>query len=153
MAAGTTKKPLKGVLLLDETVVSLTCDDLQRGFSEWRRDPTRSVGFFPLWQEDSRYSMLSDRALFVHRSFLPTRTDSATMATTTTRTLSHACQEWVISARVAAVSQKHAIAMASKSAQRFHDDAAHSSCNAVVADALAVSDLPSTGKWFVGGLK
>lgn len=134
-------KPLKGVFLLDETVY-LTCDDLARGFSEWRKDPSRSVGFIPLFQKGSHYSFLSDRALFVHRSFLPSTTTSTT----------HACQEWVVSARVAAISRKHAVAVASKSAGTS-SYSADPSCHSFVSDSLAVSDLPSTNTIYVGARK
>eukprot|EP00977_Amphora_coffeiformis_P009148 scaffold2072_cov162-Amphora_coffeaeformis.AAC.16 len=135
-------KTLKSVLLLDETV-TLSCEDIKRGFLEWRKDPTRPVGFFPLLQYTSKYSLLSDRALFVHKIYL-TRT--------VTSSFHHACQEWVLSAWISAMSEKHPIAMAWKSskAMTYSSDP---TCLSLISNSLNVPNLPSTDTIYVGASK
>ena len=135
-------KTLKGVLLLDETV-SLSCEDIKRGFWEWRKDPSRPVGFFPLLQYNSKYSLLSDRALFVHKIYLTSAKASF---------LHHVCQEWVLSARISAMSEKHPIAMAWKSSKAM-SYSSDPTCQLQVSGALNVPNLPSTDIIFVGASK
>lgn len=143
-------KTRKSVLLLDESV-SLSCDDIARGFIEWKRDPVRSVGFFPLVLENGSYALLSDRALFVHRSYYllthhhrhyPSR--------------QHPCQEWVLSGRISVMSHKHALAMMMHKSTTVPPDIildadGASSCHPLVAEKLSVSDLPGTRTIYVGG--
>ncbi|KAL3804040.1 hypothetical protein HJC23_006431 [Cyclotella cryptica] len=64
------------ILLLDARL-ALTCQDLERGFKLWISVPDQVVGFFPHMYtkqlsmiKDSSYSLLSDRAMFVHRRYL-----------------------------------------------------------------------------------
>jgi len=134
-------KTLKGVLLLDETV-TLSCEDIKRGFLEWRKDPTRPVGFFPLLQYDSAYSLLSDKALFVHKIYL----------SGTSSSFQHVCQEWVLSGRISTMSEKHPIAMAWKSSKAV-TYSSDTSCVSQVSDALYVPNLPYTNTIFVGASK
>jgi hypothetical protein len=131
--------PSKSVLHLDETV-SLTCDDLKRGFQEWRRDPTRAVGFFPLVLPDGDYSLLSDRAVFVHRALV------------TELSHSHPCQEWALSARVSALSRKHPIGLASKpSSSVVGTHPSSVQCHHSITRAVGEKRLPRADSFYVGG--
>jgi hypothetical protein len=128
----------KGVLFLDESV-SLTCEDLTRGFLEWRRDPTRAVGFFPLVLPDGDYSLLSDRAVFVHRAFW--------------KELSHSysCQEWALSARVSALSRKHPIGLVSKPSSGAATRSLAVHCHHSIIRAVGEKRLPRADSFYVGG--
>jgi len=76
----------QGLFLLEEGIV-LSCDEIEKAFIEWKRDPRRMVGFFGYRAFDNTgrpnksygalgtelvppgsgsYSLLSDRAMFIH---------------------------------------------------------------------------------------
>ena len=99
----TDKLSTDAVLLLDAGI-HFSCKELQRAFHQWRADPARLVGFFPLRERES-YSLVSDRAVFVHRLYLDQ---------TTTKGSSSKCQHLVLSARVSTMSTKHPVAVAAK---------------------------------------
>ena len=71
--------PTGGLLLLEEGII-LSCEELDNTFKTWKRDPRRFVGFFGssshvskhdgALELDGVYSILSDRAAFVHRRYL-----------------------------------------------------------------------------------
>jgi Glycosyl transferase family 64 domain len=127
------------LLLMHERVSSmLSCDDLTRSFVEWKNAPTRLVGFFPLLQpppppqddaasslRSSRknhhidgddnmlyprpnyyYSLLSDRAVFVHKLYLP-----EALRYVLRQESSHICREYMLAARIAAISNQTPVAM------------------------------------------
>ncbi|CAB9505595.1 64 protein [Seminavis robusta] len=87
------KPSTMAVFLLDEDI-RITCEEIERAFSEWREDPSRLVGFYPFQHTSEAddgasllspypdfglrsvsratgpYSLVSDRAVFVHNSIL-----------------------------------------------------------------------------------
>ncbi len=71
-----------GIFLLNEGM-TFSCEDLDNAFNTWKKDPRRFVGFFGfqpgnrsfveqtvLGRTDGPYSILSDRAAFIHNSYL-----------------------------------------------------------------------------------
>jgi Glycosyl transferase family 64 domain len=133
------------VFLLHERL-SLDCGDLTRAFAEWKKEPTRMVGFFPLLQppppppppslrqeavsivrsrnnhDDDKmnarrnnYSLLSDRALFVHKLYLP-----EAMRTVLRQESSHVCREYMLAARIAAISNQAPVAMTLQNHHHYH---------------------------------
>lgn len=74
-----------GVFLLTEGII-FSCEDLDKAFNTWRRDPRRIVGFFAYNNNasgssnrigavagsaaDAQYSLVSDKAAFVHNQYL-----------------------------------------------------------------------------------
>lgn len=76
----------EAVLLMDDDLI-FTCDDLDKAFHIWNHNPLRIVGFYPYHYYYSKtfmrsyytltaaepfttYSIISDRASFVHRSYI-----------------------------------------------------------------------------------
>lgn len=66
------KPATDAILLLDEGIY-LSCEQLEKGFNEWRQNPTALVGFLPmhLSQDPSipSFSLVSDGALVMHRFY------------------------------------------------------------------------------------
>lgn len=69
-----------GVFLLNEGMI-FSCEDLDNAFKTWKKDPRRVVGFVGVpadselvsqvqGSQSGPYSVLSDRAIFVHSLFL-----------------------------------------------------------------------------------
>lgn len=78
------KTSTAGVFLLDENLI-LSCQDIEKAFQQWRLDPARMVGFYPFHHHTeskasefhmrpvsrgASYSMVSDRAVFIHNHIL-----------------------------------------------------------------------------------
>lgn len=145
-------------------------------FHEWQIDPTRLVGFYPFhhgWQQSNsnllrssssssrsfrfkkvttrggKYSMVSDRAVFVHKHYLqyipPTPPDQC----------QHLALSIVVSAMtsqspVAVFSKPHTVRSSPKTFESLDDtDDLESSCQKWV-ETLGVEELPDQTATFVG---
>jgi len=116
-----------GVLLLSDDVV-LTCKELDTAFEIWKQNPDRMVGFFPYHYNQSpqnlsnlfthpykltptqrNYSILSDRASFLHRLYLRTMEPWMTSETP--------CKSIALSLKIASISNKSPMVVASKPLQ------------------------------------
>lgn len=134
------------VFLVDETV-QLTCEELQRGFHEWKVDPTRLVGFLPLRNgEDGAYSLLSDRAVFAHQLYLDSVTKEPTL-----NVVNPQCQHLALSAHVAALSLKSPVAITSKASDvTVQPLRADRGCVKQLTRATGLQSLPDTKITYVG---
>lgn len=110
-----------GAFLLEEGIV-LSCEELDKGFKTWKRDPGRFVGFlgpsrsetFNANSPSSRgnagtHLMLSDRAAFVHRRYLDVFSPFAQVS----------CCDTLLSMQVSLASNKPPIIMKGRPQQTF----------------------------------
>jgi Glycosyl transferase family 64 domain len=87
------------ILLLDEGL-TLSCLDVERAFSEWKIDPVRAVGFFGYHDNTQSSSLLSDKAMFVHRLYLSPKNSSIMKVPVE----NNKCQHLALSAFVSSIS-------------------------------------------------
>jgi hypothetical protein len=134
----------------------LSCADLERVYNEWTNEPTRSVGFDPAWlpaapSKPSRgelplpsYALMSDRAIMVHRYYLP--------EVFAPRSMDVYCQEFVLSAKVALLSQASPVAMTLERPKADTDAIRNRNyeCYNKVLKALQVAKLPTATAVYAG---
>eukprot|EP00550_Attheya_septentrionalis_P004348 CAMPEP_0198281340 /NCGR_PEP_ID=MMETSP1449-20131203/1310_1 /TAXON_ID=420275 /ORGANISM="Attheya septentrionalis, Strain CCMP2084" /LENGTH=435 /DNA_ID=CAMNT_0043977089 /DNA_START=423 /DNA_END=1727 /DNA_ORIENTATION=+ len=121
------KSKTDAVLLLNDDVI-FSCDEITRAFKVWKQSPDRLVGFFPFSHErESRswtsighfgleevkagegdYTLVSDRAVFVHRLFLGS---SNILPSFGGAAVHQPCDSVALSVRVTAISSKPPIAI------------------------------------------
>ena len=133
-----------GVLLLEDTV-DISCEAIFTAIKEWRHNPGRSVGFFPLQTGDS-YTLLSDKALLIHRIF-------AMDTIPTQREERHECQPYVASARAYVLSNKLPVGMRAPIAVRekkAFTPTKDLDCNKLVSDALGGVPLVKNTIYYTG---
>lgn len=164
-----------GVLLLSDDVV-LTCKELDTAFEIWKQNPDRMVGFFPyhykhnihqnyvsniftspytLTNKQNNYSILSDRASFLHRLYLRTTLEPWTSNTP--------CKSIALSLKITSISNKPPMVVASKplqiqssaSKRRFYERQHEEwlrSCNGCLSKFmrfLGLESLPNDHRLFV----
>lgn len=98
------KAKTDGILLLDEGII-FTCNELERGFSEWRVDPVRIVGLLPPLSQICE-PFVSDSAAFVHRLLLDSRPKLSPS--------SNQCQHLALSAHISTLSSKKPVTVLTK---------------------------------------
>lgn len=125
------------VLLLEEGI-TLTCENLNHAFREWKLDPSRIVGFLP--DNKGNFSQLSDSAAFVHRHYLSNRPQ---------HTISGNCQHFVLSAFITTVSGKGPILIVSNilGKEQIFDN---NSCIAILSLAAGNDLLPAIATRYLG---
>lgn len=145
------------VLLLKEGI-SLSCSDLERGFAEWKVDPVRVVGFFSDHENNlsSTYSLVSDRAIFVHRIYLSTRP----ALTLKNPVALKECQHLALSAYIATVSSHSPLLLSpSASIQQTSNmqwqpygrsTESTTDCVAVLQQAAGFQSIPTVPTRFIG---
>jgi hypothetical protein len=135
----------------------LSCADLERVYNEWTNEPTRSVGFDPAWlpaapskqSKDAElplpsYALMSDRAIMVHRYYLP--------EVFAPRSMDVYCQEFVLSAKVALLSQASPVAMTLERPKADTDAIRNRNyeCYNKVLKSLQVAKLPTATAVYAG---
>jgi len=96
------------VLLLDEGL-GFSCNELERGYLEWRNDPARVVGLLP---RHAGGPFVSDAAAFVHRLLLVKRPVYLN---------DKACQRLALSAQLSKLSSKESVSVLTKPVQFILD--------------------------------
>jgi hypothetical protein len=136
------RAPTQAVMLLDESIL-LSCQDLETSWNEWQHDPSRLVGFLPVFFSNQRstYSFMSDSALLLHRFYL--RAQEHAVITPAP------CQHLALSAWVLALSAKGPIAMLSSS-EMVVQTATPDYCHWRALQVTGLSNLPLSTTTFVG---
>jgi len=93
-----------GVLLLDEGII-FTCNELDRAFTEWRKDPVRLVSLLPPLSPICE-PFVSDAALFAHRLLVNSRPKVPSN--------NDRCQHLALSAHLASLSSKEPVSIVTK---------------------------------------
>jgi len=178
------------VLLLADDI-AFTCGELDRAFNVWSKDPDRMVGFYTydllpsksgrqpvsyalgeVKRGGGRYSVVSDRAAFIHRSYLTSLTakaakdavsewkQSSSASGDAAQQFSGICDSLTLSLAATAVSAKAPLAVASsplklrelsESASSKDDDSdSATECLLSITSALAMQVLPSEQLFYVG---
>ena len=134
-------KPRTDAVFLLDAAIELTCKELERGYDVWKTDRIRLVGFLPLRDGDDRsYSLLSDKAVIIHTLYLES-IDTLSVALPMNR-----CQDFVLSALVAALSLKSPIAMVSNA----KTDNKEEICAKQLSQATGLVSLPDTTIMYIG---
>lgn len=94
-----------GLLVLDESV-QLSCQEIERAFSQWREDPVRLVGFSSMHANQDSTLLLSSKALVAHRLYIDGQMAGPKADNT--------CGHLVLSAQVAAMTRKAPVVVAAK---------------------------------------
>jgi hypothetical protein len=131
-------------LWLVHEFVDVSCADLTRAYNEWSNEATRAVGFFPAWLPHTEsYALLSDRAIMVPSYYLP---DAVF------RSQANDCQDFVLSAKVTALSQRNAVAMtmAAETAKDRGDRNRNHECYTKILQAMKISQLPTSTAIYTG---
>lgn len=156
------KPSTPAVLLLDEDLI-LPCEEIERAFQEWRLDPSRLVGFYPFHHHSTldsstsefqlrpvsrggTYSMVSDRAVFVHNLILRS-----------IPTPPKECQHLGMSIIVSSITSKPPVAVLShpktfQQSKRRDKEISSQSCQQWV-DSLGTAQLPDQIATIVGSQK
>jgi len=176
------------VLLLSDDVV-LTCFELDRAFHIWKQNPERMVGFFPYhYQEQSNspvtwtlpkfhifkspykltdiqnklhtYSVMSDRASFIHRLYLRTTLD--------TWMSSSPCGSIALSLKITSMSRKPPMMVANSKPLQLQTSAtmkninrnrheqwlkSSSTCFSSIMKYLHMNELPIENRYFVNNIR
>lgn len=110
------------VFLLSEGIM-ISCNDMEKGFQAWRKDPRRLVGFlgYKATEEDAKslddlqhvvpgtgsFAFVSDRAMFVHKQYLNALSSSNNGER-------HGCCDVSLSAQVSAAFEKAPVVVKAK---------------------------------------
>jgi hypothetical protein len=142
------------IFLLQEGA-SFSCADLARGFSEWKIDPVRVVGFFSDGESNSpsQYSLLSDRAMFVHRLYLST----PPVLSFQSPIIQEECQHLALSAYLAALSSHSPLLISTTSVNKSNmlkreeiRPASSMECVPILLRATGIEAIPTVPTSFIG---